>query len=145
MLVYLPSHPNSRKKIAKELSKKVLPKQLHVSVLEASKTIQPFLERMSCLDAPNIFDLQKVMSQLNIYAAPDKTFNSSFPPMNKQFKMKYHNSNNCVTVAKIQGWKTLALNAIEFEVLYLADDSGETVKENHELVKQPDGEWLFTY
>lgn len=58
---------------------------------------------------------------------------------------KYHNKNQCLSVAKIQGWRVPALNALQFEVLYLADDSGETRKENYQIVRQPDGEWQFTY
>ncbi len=37
-----------------------------------------------------------------------------------------------------------ARNALRFEVSYISDTSGEVVKGNHEVVKQPSGEWLFT-
>ena len=122
-------------KIAKELGKKTAQKDLQTKIAEASKTIQPFLEKRACI---NVF---KARSSLNIYAAPKVDFYPLAHPMDQFF---YHDKAQCLTVAKIHGWKSPALNALQFEVLYLAEDSGETKKENHELVKQPDGEWLFT-
>ena len=58
--------------------------------------------------------------------------------------MHYHNKEQCVNVARVSGWTSPSINALRFEVVYLADDSGEVVKQNNEVVKQPDGEWLFT-
>ena len=123
-------------KITKELSKKMVQKELQTKIAEASKTIQPFLERRACIVET------RAISSLNIYAAPGTNFTYMFAPLTTM--MKYHDKAQCLTVAKVQGWKSPALNALQFEVLFLADDSAETIKQNHELVKQPDGEWLFT-
>ena len=129
--------PAQQNKIAKELAKKTAQKDMQVKISEASKTIQPFLERRACITE------WKASSALDIYAAPGSSFANTGAPM--VFGFQYHNKAQCLTIAKIQGWKSPALNALQFEVLYLAEDSGETKKENHELVKQPDGEWLFTH
>ena len=56
----------------------------------------------------------------------------------------YRTKAACLSVARVHGWKMQALNALSFEVVYLADDGGETVKTDHEVVKQPDGAWLFS-
>ena len=129
--------PAQQAKISKELSKKMVQKDLQVKIAEASKTIQPFLEKRACINTT------KATSSLNIYAAPGADFSLAFAPM--VFSFKYHDKAQCLTVAKVHGWKSPALNALQFEVLFLAEDSAETSKENHELVKQPDGEWLFTH
>jgi hypothetical protein len=128
--------PAQQAKISKELGKKIVQKDLQVKITEASKTIQPFLERRACITE------WKASSSLNIYAAPGANFANNGAPM--VFGFQYHDKAQCLTVAKVQGWKSPALNALQFEVLYLAEDSAETKKENHELVKQTDGEWLFT-
>ena len=59
-------------------------------------------------------------------------------------KMPYHNKGTGVSVSRIHGWNAPALNALRFEVVYLAEDSGESAKTSHQVVKQPDGAWLFT-
>ena len=123
-------------KISKELGKKMAQRDMQTKITEASKTIQPFLERRACIVET------RAISSLNIYAAPDNDFTCRFGPLTAM--MRYHDKAQCLTVAKIHGWKSPALNALQFEVLFLAEDSAETVKGYHELVKQPDGEWLFS-
>lgn len=123
-------------KISKELSKKMAQRDLQTKIAEASKTIQPFLEKRACIIET------RAISALNIYAAPSIDFTFMFGPLTTM--MRYHDKAQCLTVAKIHGWKSPALNALQFEALFLAEDSAETVKTYHELVKQPDGEWLFT-
>ena len=121
-------------KISKELSKKVTQKQMHDKIAEASKTIQPFLEMHSCITEYS----DAATSPQNIYASLGMDFRY------KMIKSQYHDAAQCYSVARINAWSSPALNALQFEVLFLAEDSGETKNENHELVKQPDGEWLFT-
>ena len=123
-------------KISKELGKKMAQRDLQTKIAEASKTIQPFLEKRACIIET------RAISSLNIYAAPSIDFTFMFGPLTAM--MRYHDKAQCLTVAKIHGWKSPALNALQFETLFLAEDSAETVKTYHELVKQPDGEWLFT-
>ena len=55
---------------------------------------------------------------------------------------RYH-SKGALTVTRIHGWTAPALNALTFEVMCLAEDSGESTKTRHQIVKPPDGEWLF--
>lgn len=79
-------------------------------------------------------------SALNRYAAPDIRLSYALP----MEMMRYHNKSTCVSVLRIHGWRLLARNAFEFEIAYVADDSGESFARRHEVVKQPSGEWLFT-
>jgi len=104
-------------------------------VTEASPAIAVFIERLSCLANST------GARALNEYAAPGTNFASRGYPM---VNTHYHDRSACMTVLRVQGWNAPANNALRFEVVYKADDSGETVKETHEAIKQPDGVWLFT-
>jgi uncharacterized protein YchJ len=56
---------------------------------------------------------------------------------------RYHDKNSCLTILRLQGITAPALNALRFEAVYLAEDSGESVIKEHEAVRQLDGQWLF--
>ena len=84
-------------------------------------------------------------SAVNVFAAPAAvgvvgTLNGIRP----MTRTPYHNKASCLTVTRVQGWMAPARNALRFEVVYTADDSGEAVKSRHEWVRQPDGTWLTT-
>ena len=102
---------------------------------EASETISAFLENVGCIPASD-------GGGLNVFAAPGHRFspNGFASPM---LSTRYHDKSACLSVVRIQGVTAPALNALRFEVVYLADDSGESTIKHHELVKQPDGQWLF--
>ena len=123
-------------KIAKELAKKTAQKDMQTKIAEASTIIQQFLEKNSCINT-----ISANNSRLIYFAANSP---QGVAPMLFSSSMHYHNKEQCVTVSRVSGWTSPALNALRFEVVYLADDSGEVVKQNNEVVKQPDGEWLFT-
>lgn len=105
-------------------------KRIAASLREASPTIKTVLEKRACNSAAGT----------RVYTAPGRDFAGLLP----MSYTPYHNKAACLSVARIHGWKMQALNALAFEVVYLADDSGETVKADHEVVKQPDGAWLFS-
>lgn len=105
-------------------------KRIASSLREASPTIKTVLEKRACNSSAGTA----------VYTAPGRDFASLLP----MSYTPYHNKAACLSVARIHGWKMQALNALSFEVVYLADDSGETIKMDHEVVKQPDGAWLFS-
>lgn len=105
-------------------------KRIVASLREATPTIRAVLEKRACNSSAG--------SQ--VFTAPGREFAGLLP----MAYTPYHNKAACLSVARVHGWKMQALNALSFEVVYLADDSGETVKADHEVVKQPDGAWLFS-
>jgi hypothetical protein len=108
-------------------------KRLTAAVAEATPNIKAVIEKRAC----------GAMDGAGIYSAPGKNWGDFFPsPM---VATRYHNRGACMTVARIHGWQMQAMNALSFEVIYLADDSGESAKQAHEVVKQPDGAWMFTH
>lgn len=107
------------------------------AIKEGVSALFPFLRIESCMIS------SAGASQLNAYAAPNKSFEYSYgngPIPN----MQYHDKGVCVSVLRIQGWQMPAKNALRFETVYSSEISGETVKKKHEIVKQVSGEWLFT-
>lgn len=121
-------------KIKANLSIKTNDNAINQAIAESSSVIESFAKAESCIN--NHRD-----SSLELYTAPGGRMNTSYAPM---MSMKYHDRSKCVTVAKLQGWSMPARNALQFEIVYVSEISGEVKKRGHEVVKQPNGEWLFT-
>ncbi len=133
---YAPITPEQQAAIGKELSKVMPSPQIKSSVAEAAPTIARFVERLGCL-ADNTG-----ASALSEFAASEVNLGYTlFRPMRET---PYHNKGACLTVIRVHGWRAPANNALQFEVVYKAEDSGEGAKSSHEVVRQPDGIWLFT-
>lgn len=125
--------------ISREISKLVPKDAVGKSAVDAAPAIASFIERLSCL-----IDYTGA-SALNEYAAPGVNyFGTMYGGPLRPMATQYHDKNFCMTVVRVQGWKAPAKNALNFEVTYKADDSGEVKKIEHEAVKQSDGIWLFT-
>jgi hypothetical protein len=127
--------PEQKEKIAKALAQRVADERIKAMIAEASPTIAAFVEKLSCIADGH------AASALNVYAAPGTNFQMIFYPM---VMTPYHNKGSCLSVVRLQGWSAPARNALKFEVVYVADDSGESAKTHHVVIKQPDGEWLFS-
>jgi hypothetical protein len=105
-------------------------------IKEAAPEISAFIEKVAC-----VTDF-KALGAMGAFAAPDANLkNYALFPMNG---MKYHDKAQCLTVKRVHGWKAPANNALQFETVYVADDSGESGTTVHEVIRQPDGAWLFT-
>jgi len=110
------------------------------AIAEASESISGFIKIQTCI----MDDRRGAL--LNIYAAPGTDeYNPMFYPMYPAGRMQYHDKSSCVSVVRMNGWEMPAKNALKFEVVYVSDSSGESVKEQHLLVKQSSGEWLFRH
>lgn len=125
--------PEQRSAITQRLAQTQQNQDLQESISEATATIQPFLERASCIMTVN-------GSSLNIFAAPGKNFGTYFGP---NLSTQYHDRSICMDVVRLQGWSKPARNALKFEAVFEAADSGESTKGNYLLIRQSDGVWLF--
>lgn len=106
------------------------------AIIEAAPVIRDFIKINACLTGYN-------GTFLNAYLAPGRS-ESSFGYLGAPMpQMRYHDKSTCVTVLRFGGWTMPARNAIQFEVVYQAEDSGETLKSYHELRRQPGNDWLF--
>jgi hypothetical protein len=108
--------------------------QFDQAIVEAGPNIASFVKIEACTPDANRGAL------LNAYAAPGKDFGWYWLPMNG---MKYHDKSKCASVLRLQGWSMPLKVVLRFEAVFISDNSGESVKTTHELVKQPSGEWLF--
>ena len=123
-----------RSRIQASLSQRVPDNNINAAISEATPVISEFLSVMSCMTGT-------LGARLNKFAAPGKVYDIVDPPAPR---MRYHNKGTCVSVLRIQGWKMPAKNALQFEASFVSDASGEVLKYYFEVVKQPNGEWLFT-
>jgi hypothetical protein len=125
--------------IESALMKNVPNDKIRDMVKEAAPAITLMAERMGCL-ADN-----KGTSGLNELAAPNVNYGSALQYNYPMYHAKYHDKSSCLTVIRVSGWIAPANNALRYEVLFKADDSGETHAIKHETVRQPDSSWLFTF
>lgn len=119
--------------ITNQLQTKNKNNQVKQATIEASNNINGFSKIESC-----IFEKPERFSQ---YIAPGSGI-YSISEINTM-ELTHHNRSTCLTLVRFQGWNMPARNILRYEVVYVADDSGESVKVSHELSKQPDGLWLY--
>jgi hypothetical protein len=115
-------------------------KRTAAAIDEAMPTIKKVLAIHQCV--------KKVegLRQLNFYAVSGADMTHQQGSMYKIFpmaewNMKYHDLNKCVSVKTLDQWTMPALNALQFRVVYFADDSGETVNFQYLFKKTDDGSW----
>lgn len=125
--------PEQRAAITDRLGKPQQNEDLEQSIAEARATLQPFLERTSCIPGYN-------GSSLNIFAAPGYSFQMYVSP---SIRTQYHDKSVCMDLVRLQGWNKPARNALQVEAVFEAADSGESTKAHYLLVRQPDGVWLL--
>lgn len=106
-------------------------------VTEASPAISEFIGRVACIAD------HRAATSLDEWAAPNKNLGTLYMMMHPMRTARYHSKTACLSVSRIHGWTMPAANALEFEVIYKSDQSGEVAKLRHEAVRQPDGTWLF--
>jgi predicted small secreted protein len=126
------------KKISEIFNFKAQDQQLQQAINESRYVIEEVIKKIACVPEYSM----SASSSFNAYAAPGEDFSYGvyFPIRG----MKYHDKTHCASVLRIYNWRMVARNALRFEVVYTSDFSGETVKSNYEIVKQPGGEWLFS-
>jgi hypothetical protein len=124
--------------VQQEIGKNVPNAKLRPMVTEATPAIAAFIGQLACVLNPD------GASALNAHAAPGEDLHNRYVGMHPLRLTKYHDRSTCMSVSRVHGWKAPANNALEFEVVYKADDSGEVSKLSHEAIRQPDGAWLFT-
>jgi hypothetical protein len=120
-----------------QIPKNVPNQKLRPMVDEAAPAIAAFIGQLAC-----VVDTTGA-NALNAHAAPGIDLHNRYVGLHPMRLARYHDKSTCMSVSRVQGWKAPANNALQFEVVYKADDSGEISKLSHEAVRQPDGVWLF--
>lgn len=116
-----------------------LPARVKDARAALAPVLQQWLERMACM---NHYQAAKSLAE---FAAPGSLLANRYTAGYPMSQMEYHDRNQCLDVLRIQGWQAPADNALRFELIYKAADSGEAATTKHEVVRQPDGNWLFNF
>lgn len=124
--------------IATAIPRNVPNDSVGATVKEAAPAIAEFVGKLACLSD------RRSAGALNAFAAAGVNLGLAYLVRHPMASAPYHHKSACMSVNRVHGWKMPAANAVQFEVIYKADDSGEVAKLRHEAVRQPDGTWLFT-
>ena len=113
------------------LSAKVNDNAIFQAREEARETIEKVMTISACYPG---YDINRY---LNAYSTGER---QHVAPM---LAAHYHPKSQCLTVTRLDNWRMLARNAFSFRAVFVSDASSESVSENYEMIKQPDGTWLL--
>ena len=127
-----------------------LPTQLIVpndkSAAEAMDAAMPNIKKVISLH--RCMKTSDSLRLLNFYAVPGLDFKGEmyqgYGYPNSTAHTKYHDRNNCISARTMDQWSKPALNALQFRVVYFADDSGETVNFQYGFKRADDGSWKLS-
>lgn len=111
--------------------------RLRPLVKDAAAAISSYIEKLACVSD---YEAARVLEE---FAAPETQLRNQSMMLGPIRDSAYHDKSTCLSVLRVHGWSAPADNALRFEAVYKADDSGQTAKVAHEAVRQPDGTWLF--
>ena len=129
--------PNAQQQaqINSALTYKASNAQLKQAITEAKPVIYQFLEAASCQFgfANHIQGVAKITATELDSWTHDHYFFTLTPDDN-------HPKGKCLNVERINSWSMKAKNAFEFKVLFISEESGESITRNMGMRKE-DGEW----
>ena len=113
-----------------QLAQKMKNKLLKQLVADAGPTIEKVLSMTACFTPRTSFGMYQSDQE-----GPGA--------INDQWLFSHHDRSQCVNVQRILDWKMTAKNALAFHVMFVSEQSGESLKKSYEIQKQLDGSWLF--
>jgi hypothetical protein len=113
-----------------QLTQKTKNKQLKQMIADASPTIEKVLSMAACFTPKTSYG----MYQSDQEGPGD---------IAAQWLFSHHDRSQCVNVQRVLDWKMTAKNALAFHVMFVSEQSGESLKKGYEIQKQLDGSWLF--
>ena len=88
------------------------------------------------------------LRMLNFHAVPGVDFKgemyAGYGYPNSTAHTKYHDRNHCIAARTMDQWSMPSLNALQFRVVYFAEDSGETVNFQYGFKRAEDGSWKLS-
>ena len=58
-------------------------------------------------------------------------------------RLRHHDIVGCLSVTRAQNWHRNARNEFAFDIIFIADDSGESVTWPNIVHREPNGTWLI--
>jgi hypothetical protein len=106
---------------------------------EAAVHIERAVMGMAC--APKTVGYP-VMGFMETMKAPNGSIDTTFGAPRQS--MRYDTGGQCLDVVRLDAWSMPARNALTFRAVFASKASGEGASKTYQMVKQPEGAWLFT-
>ncbi|MGW8142282.1 hypothetical protein SAMN05428950_11429 [Sphingomonas sp. OV641] len=116
------------------------PAPLKADVTAALATLRPYVVTLMCVQ-----DDMATRGLIEKFVGSRGTtmFNGWSGAMSSAKRMRHHDVAGCLSVTRIQNWRRIAVNEFAFNILFTADDSGESYLWQSKVHKEPDGTWLI--
>lgn len=121
-----------KKQLVTQINPKTKNKQLKAMIAEASPTIEKVLGMTACFYSSTSFGM---------YQSDNRGLGGF--DAHQTWLFPHHDRSQCVNVQRVMDWKMTAKNSLAFHVLYVSEQSGESVQRGYEIQRQLDGTWLF--
>jgi len=116
------------------------PPPLKSDVAAALPTLRPFVVTLMCVQDDRA---TQGLVQKFVGSRGTTMFNGWAGANSPAKRIRSHDMGGCLSVTRIQNWKRTAANQFSFDILFTADDSGESYLWNTIVHKEPDGSWLI--
>jgi len=116
------------------------PPALKADVQAAMPTLRPYILTRMCVqdDTATVGLIQKYVGSRGT-----TMFNGWSGAASPAKRMRHHDMVGCLTVTRIQNWRRIAANEFGFDIVFTAEDSGESYLWKNVAHKEPDGTWLL--
>ncbi|HXH15727.1 MAG TPA: hypothetical protein VNJ10_06305 [Sphingomonas sp.] len=116
------------------------PAALRADADAAMPTLRPYLITLMCVQ-----DDSATVALVRTYIGSRGTtmFNGWSGAASPAKRMPHHDMVGCLTVTRIQNWRRIAANEFGFDILFTAEDSGESYLWPTKVHREPDGTWLI--
>ncbi len=130
------AQPNPTQSAAVDKALGSAPASLKADVTAALPTLRPYIVTLMCVQ-----DDMATRGLVEKFVGSRGTvmFNGWSGAMSPAKRMRHHDMVGCLTVTRIQNWRRIAANEFAFDILFTADDSGESYLWQNTVHKEPDG------
>jgi len=116
------------------------PALLKADVTAAMPTLRPYIVTLMCVQDDSA---TRGLIQKFVGSRGTTMFNGWSGSMSPGKRIQHHDMVGCLTVTRIQNWKRVAANEFTFDIVFTAEDSGESYLWKNVVHKEPDGTWLI--
>lgn len=116
------------------------PALLKADVTAAMPTLRPYIVTLMCVQDDTA---TRGLIQKFVGSRGTTMFNGWSGSMSPGKRIQHHDMVGCLTVTRIQNWKRVVANEFTFDIVFTAEDSGESYLWKNVVHKEPDGTWLI--
>jgi hypothetical protein len=116
------------------------PVALKSDVTAAMPTLRPYIVTLMCVQDDTA---TRGLIEKFVGSRGTTMFNGWSGSMSPGKRLQHHDMVGCLTLTRIQNWKRVAANEFSFDIVFTAEDSGESYLWKNVVHKEPDGTWLI--